>query len=119
MAKRNWHIQRDETSVTVSRRLPAHFDVFAETHLPAGHKLRIAQQVRQDMWRALQTLRGFAPVVQVTQQDDGLVVKAGGQFASAFPKQHVQEQIAQVLADPSKRARWSRFAQARKDLAHG
>ncbi|MGH1446704.1 MAG: hypothetical protein ACRBBO_11740 [Cognatishimia sp.] len=119
LARSHWHILRDETSVTVTRRLPARFDVFVETRMPLGRKLRIAHQVRQDMWRALQDLRGFAPLVQVTQIEDVLIVKAGGQFAGKFPRQYVLDKLAVLLADPEKRARWVRFSKNREAVSNG
>ncbi len=115
MSRPNWHIQSDETSLTLSRRAPARFDVFSETRLPAGRKLRLAHQVRQDLWRALQDLRGFTPVIEVRDTEDGLTVKAGGQFCGVFPKASTEARIADVLADPKKRDRWNRFARFKQD----
>lgn len=119
MARNNWHILTDDDSVTVTRRLPARFDVSVETEMPLGNKLRIAQQVRQDMWRALQDLRGFAPLVQVSQVGEMLVVKAGGQFSGKFPRQHIQDKLTVLLDDPKKRARWARFAKIREANENG
>ena len=51
--KKGWYITNDEGQVTVSRQLPARFDVSANTQLAGGSAVRIAMQVRQDMWRAL------------------------------------------------------------------
>lgn len=117
MRRSNWHIQSDETSLTLSRRAPARFDVFAETLLPVGRKLRLAHQVRQDLWRALQDMRGFTPVIEVREVAGGLAVKAGGQFSGVFPKATTEARIADVLADPAKRARWMRFARVTSEQA--
>ena len=69
MSRKRWHILREGDSLTMTRALPVRFDVAAGTTLPGGGRLRLAMQVRQDLWRALQALRGFAPVVQVTRRD--------------------------------------------------
>lgn len=110
MTHKGWHILRDGDVLTLARRLPVRFDVSASTRLPVGSRGRVAQQVRQDMWRALQDLRGFAPIVQVTRTDEGLEVTAGGQVAGRFPRAHAQAQIAAVLNDPENRTRWIRWA---------
>lgn len=54
-----WHITRGVGELTLSRQLPARFDVVASTTLPEGDPLRLAHQIRQDMWRMLKRVRGF------------------------------------------------------------
>lgn len=110
MAKNSWHILRDDATVTVARSLPVRFDVMAETTLPAGDPLRVAQQIRQDMWRGLQKLRGFSPVVRVTQRQETLHIAAGGACTGTFPKSRAKDQIESLLSDPKKRSRWVTFA---------
>ncbi|TCL08887.1 hypothetical protein BXY66_0928 [Shimia isoporae] len=110
MTKSRWHIARDGDTLTLSRLARARFDVSASTELPDGGRLAVAQQVRQDMWRALQTLRGFAPVVTVCRQGGVLHVTAGGQVDGPVAKAHVQAAIQGVLDDPTRRARWLRHA---------
>lgn len=114
MSRKHWHILRQGDSLTVTRALPVQFDVRAETRMPDGGRLRLAQQVRQDLWRRLQNLRGFAPVVTVTRFGDVLKVVAGGQVASAHDKRHVEACIAEMLDDPQLRLRWSAFAAHRE-----
>lgn len=113
MAKPKWHTQRDGDVLTLARHLPARFDVSAETTVRAGSATRLAHQVRQDLWRALQDLRGFSPVVQVTAQADGMHIKAGGAVNGALPKAKTEAQIAELLARPASRQRWERFAAKR------
>ncbi|MCB1358144.1 MAG: hypothetical protein KDK53_17190 [Maritimibacter sp.] len=97
----------------VLARGPVRFDVSAETFLPPALAGRIAHQVRQDLWRALRRLRGFAPVVAVTPRADGLRVVAGGAVAGAIPP-GTAARIAAVLDHPGNRARW--IAHARRGL---
>lgn len=111
MTRKGWHILREEGQLTVARRLPVRFDVCAETWLPPLRKLPLAQQVRQDVWRALQRLRGFAPVVQVAETGAGLRVLAGGQVHGAFSKSRVNAVLLAVLDDAENRQRWIRWAQ--------
>lgn len=113
MSKNAWHILKDDQSVTVARRVPARFDVVSEAKLPLGDKLRVAQQVRQDLWRALQNQTGFSPVVEVRESDGALSIRAGGQCDRKIARQTVESRIADLLNDASKRARWVRFAQRR------
>ncbi|NVK15615.1 MAG: hypothetical protein HWE35_15700 [Rhodobacteraceae bacterium] len=109
MTRTPWHITRTDSTLTLSRRVPARFDVAAETVLPSGDPLRLAHQIRQDMWRKLQRLRGFAPVVKITVAGQGLRVRAGGQVAGRVPA-NAAAQITEVLENPARRARWVRHA---------
>lgn len=113
MTRNAWHILKDDQSVTVTRRVPARFDVVSEVKLPLGDKLRVAQQVRQDLWRALQNQTGFSPVVEVRESEGSLSIRAGGQCDRQFARQSVESRIAELLNDAGKRARWVRFAQRR------
>ncbi|MBU2868863.1 hypothetical protein KO497_17965 [Pacificibacter marinus] len=109
-----WHMLRaDDGGLTLSRRLPARFDFAAKTVISGGGNLRkgrIATQVRQDMWRVLQSLRGFAPVVQVKAQGDDLEITAGGAVMGCFPKLRSEALVSEMLDCPDRRARWVRSA---------
>ncbi|KIC11488.1 hypothetical protein RA19_05445 [Leisingera sp. ANG-M1] len=113
MTRASWHITRTDSALTLSRRLPAQFDVAVETVLPAADPLRLAHQIRQDMWRKLQSLRGFSPVVEITAHGQGLRVRAGGQVMGRVPF-NAAGLIADVLEHPGNRARWLRHARQRK-----
>lgn len=106
MAKPRWHILREAQGLTLARRLPVRFDISVQIPLPKAHKLYLAQQIRQDLWRRLQKLRGFTPVVQVIDYDHGLLVRAGGQVQGAVPKQHVEDEIRALLTNSSHQSRW-------------
>ncbi|UWQ42639.1 hypothetical protein K3718_06000 [Leisingera aquaemixtae] len=116
MTRSRWHIIRTDSSLTLSRRLPAQFDVAAVTVLPAGDPLRLAHQIRQDMWRKLQSLRGFSPVVEITAEGQGVKVRAGGQVTGRVPA-NTAAQIAEVLEQPANRCRWVRHAGGRQGAA--
>lgn len=109
MPRNTWHTLRTDDALTLSRQLPARFDVVAETVLPMADPARLAHQIRQDIWRALQKVRGFSPVVEVAPADSQLVIRAGGQLCGRAPK-GLSAQISEVLEDPLNRARWLRFA---------
>ncbi|SHK00647.1 hypothetical protein SAMN05444000_1175 [Shimia gijangensis] len=123
MTRNRWHIIREDNCLTVTRALPVRFDVVAETVVPDGSRRRLAQQVRQDLWRRLQDVRGFQPAVQVTREAGGCRITAGGRIAGHFPKARIESEIADLLASPKHRDRWSAQAahrtHARGDLAHG
>lgn len=107
MARRRWHILREERALTVARALPVRFDVSARDVLPAARKGRLAMQIRQDMWRQLQHVRGFVPAVRVEEDGAHLKVRAGGAvYARTFPKTALEAQIAALLASPAHRDRW-------------
>jgi len=110
MARDQWHILREGGSLTMARRLPVRFDVAARTVLPGRSRLRMARQVRQDMWRLLRDLRGFSPVVRVRSTASGLAVTAGGRVEGRCARARVEAGIAAMLSDPARRARWSGWA---------
>lgn len=110
MTRKIWHILEEDDALTVARRMPVRFDLGVTTHLPGGDRLRLAQQVRQDVWRALRNLRGFAPAVRVADSGDGHEITAGGQVDGLIPRKTAEARIAEVLEDPSNRARWQRWA---------
>ena len=107
MAKTRWHIVKDgQGGITVSRRLPARFDFAVEATVPACDHIRLAHQVRQDMWRALQSLRGFLPVVEIVCDGNLARIRAGGSVQGNLPLVHVEGLVSQLLHDPERRARW-------------
>nr|WP_319250285.1 hypothetical protein [uncultured Celeribacter sp.] len=113
MARDGWHILKEEGALTLARRLPPQFDFSVTTRIEGGaglRKTRLARQVRQDMWRALQSLRGFAPVVQLHEVGADLDITAGGAVAGRFPKTQCETRLGAVLNDPDRRARWVRHA---------
>lgn len=107
MGRAGWHILREKGALTLARQLPPRFDVAAEANFPPARKGRLAHQIRQDLWRCLQHLRGFSPVVRVEEDGMRLKVRAGGAVhARTFPKAQVEARIAALLSDPAHRARW-------------
>ncbi len=112
MSGRGWHMVEEGGAVTLCRHLPPRFDVMAEGQLPEGSATRYAHQIRQDMWRALQSVRGFSPVVRLTPSTGGWRVEAGGRVARPAPG--ITDQIATLLADPALRIRWITHAQRRR-----
>lgn len=108
MTRRQWHILKEEGALTLARRVPVRFDLAVETQIQAGAKLRLAQQIRQDIWRVLQHVRGYSPVVRVESAGDMVNVIAGGQVNGRFAKDLAEARIAEVLENPANRARWQR-----------
>lgn len=109
MSRTSWHILRDSGAVTVARHLPPRFDIAATAHLPGNRTVSLralAQQVRQDVWRALRRVRGFSPVVRVSAVDGVLLVEAGGRLADPRGAGGAAEALRRVLADAGNRARW-------------
>ncbi|MCV6585187.1 MAG: hypothetical protein OIF47_06605 [Marinibacterium sp.] len=117
---RGWHILRDGAVVTLARQMPARLEIEAQTDLPGGpvDPVKLAHQIRQDLWRALQRLRGYSPVVRIELFDDRIHVRAGGRALTPVPSD-VALRIARVLDDPKNRARWMRFARRRQIRKEG
>ena len=114
MGRGAWHTARDGDTVTVSRKRTARFDLAEVTFLPGEGLARslIAHQIRQDMWRKLQRLRGFCPAVRVTAQPGGVAVLAGGAVEGPITDR-ARAQVGELLADPALRDRWVRNARKR------
>ena len=110
MSRSSWHILKEGDALILARRLPARFDLRVMTYLERGDKSRLARQIRQDVWRALRTLRGFSPVVRIEPCGGRLCVTAGGQLDAHAPHALAVQWIAEVLANPCNRARWVRWA---------
>ena len=102
---RTWHILREDGVLTLCRQAPARLDVSAATVLPAGDPVRLAHQIRQDMWRAVRNVRGFSPVVRLEQRVGGIAVTAGGQVMGPVAP-GLPARIAAVLENPANRRRW-------------
>lgn len=111
MRRRGWHMHETEGELILARRWPARFDLSVETRLPpVGRRARLAHQVRQDLWRALQSLRGFSPCVSVRAVDGATLLRAGGQLDAAAPCALAEARLAAVLHDDDTRRRWLRWS---------
>ncbi|MEO9518067.1 MAG: hypothetical protein ABJH45_12990 [Paracoccaceae bacterium] len=108
MTKGVWHISTDDGSWTLSRLRSQRLDFSAQTWLPRVHPVRLMHQVRQDVWRRLQNVRGFAPMIQLSPYANGWCVIAGGQVSAIAPS--LTASVEEVLANKSNRARWIRHA---------
>ena len=106
MAKPRWHILRDSHGLTLTRRLPVRLDLSAKVVFPNVRKLYLAQQIRQDLWRRLQNLRGFAPVVRIENHVGGVLVTAGGQVDGMVNRSRCEAEIQYLLMDQVLQARW-------------
>ncbi|WP_319826242.1 hypothetical protein [Thalassovita sp.] len=106
MSRNDWHILHEEGALIVARSLPVRFDLSVETVLPFCGKVRLARQIRQDMWRALQRIRGFSPAVRVAEEQGGLRVTAGGRMEHAYPRRLAEEKLRNLMLDGNNRARW-------------
>jgi hypothetical protein len=114
MTQKHWHITVDGEILTLSRGAIGPFDFYASVLLQGQAFLRrgrVAHQVRQDLWRALQSLRGYSPMVQVQVIGQDLEIKAGGTVQGRFPRAQTQAIVADVLSCPRRQARWIRSAQ--------
>lgn len=109
MGRSSWHILRQPDGLTLARRVPVRFDVSATTRLPDMSLVRLAHQMRQDIWRELRNLRGFSPVIELTRSDGEIIARAGGQIDGSAAHS-IEARIAAVIENPTHRARWARHA---------
>ena len=108
-----WWERRDGDRFAIARRLPLRWDVAADAVLPDLGRRRLAHAVRQDLWRALRDLRGFAPAVEVTRRDGACHVWAGGAVDGAVAPA-LAGRVAAVLDCPVRRIGWIRAAAHRR-----
>lgn len=114
MGRAKWHLKRSETELVLARHWPPRFDVQATAQFPIVRRGRLAHQIRQDMWREFQGLRGFSPVIQILSQANRLDVTAGARVDTrTFPRQSIADGIAALLTSPEHRTRWINWAQER------
>lgn len=71
---------------------------------------RVARQIRQDVWRAIQATRGFSPRILVAFTENQLYITAGGVLVNGRAPPGLADRIAGVLDKPDNRRRWVRFA---------
>ena len=99
-----WIIDQTDDHLLVTRRKPVRWDVSAEAEFPPAHPLRLAHQIRQDMWRELRRIRGFCPAVEI-RIGETLQVRAGGRVARhVHPK--ASDWVADLLNSDTHRRRW-------------
>ena len=60
----NWFHKQLGDAYFIAKRFPLSFDLLAETNFPVFRPKILAWQIRQDMWRLLQNLRGFLSAVE-------------------------------------------------------
>ena len=107
--KTRWHVSKNGDAITLYLTYPPRFDFSAVTVLPRGHPLRLAHQIRQDLWRALRHVRGFSPVIRLDPIPLGWSVTAGGRIMGKVAPT-ILERAETVLGDEKNRARWLKFA---------
>ncbi|MEM9099246.1 MAG: hypothetical protein AAGC79_12060 [Pseudomonadota bacterium] len=66
----------------------------------------VAHQIRRDLWRAMQEMRGFVPVISVAWADHWLEIRAGGRILCGAAPPNAFETIASVLDNEDNRRRW-------------
>ena len=77
---KTWIIDETPDLLLVTRRKPVRWDIEARAEFPKAHALRLAHQIRQDMWRELKKIKGFCPAVEI-EKGETLKVRAGGRVA--------------------------------------
>ena len=114
----NWFEIYDGPCFTLARRLPARFDISREISMPLMSAPRLARQIRQDIWRKLQSIRGFLPVVGITDCGTHLHIRAGGELTCPAPFERSGERIFDVLSNRDNQRRWAAFAATRGPHCH-
>ncbi|MEM7743646.1 MAG: hypothetical protein AAF409_08050 [Pseudomonadota bacterium] len=114
-----WRLEDDGTTADLrARHAPDRWDVAVAATLPpqppsARLRRRLVHQIRQDLWRAAQAVRGFTPRVSVAQTPDAIQITAGGVIlVRGALGAGLDERLASILADDQKRRRWLAHARA-------
>ena len=110
----NWFHKQLGDAYFIAKRFPLSFDLLAETNFPVCRPKILALQIRQDMRRLLQNLRGFLPAVEVRVSVFCMHVRAGGQLTCSVHVQSAQFKLQNMLDDPVYRKRWKDYATLRR-----
>ena len=110
------HKQFGDTFV-LGKRFPVQFDLLAETIFPLCRSQKLALQIRQDMWRLLQNVRGLLPAVEVTGRETGMYVRAGGQLTCSVQVCSAQVKLQNMLENPAYRQRWINYAVLKRGVS--
>lgn len=113
MTRRSWQMSCTDGVTTLARQMPVRFDIVAETTLPQAPHGVVAHQIRQDIWRALQAVRGFSPVISVRDEGELIRIRAGGRLAVPVTDA-LRGRIQDVLDNPANRRRWLIHARRRE-----
>ena len=108
-----FHKQLGDTCL-LAKRFPLSFDLLAETNFPVCRPKILALQIRQDIWRLLQNLRGFLPAFEVRVSVFCMHVRAGGQLTCFVHIQSAQIKLQNMLDDPVYRKLWKDYANIRR-----
>lgn len=110
MSTPRWVHTRTDDTLTVHRPNRARLDVTATTTLSGKlQPTRLAHAIRQDLWRAAQSTRGFSPVVIIKPAADKSIITAGGQIDGPVPP-GLSLTLQTLLNDPAKRHRWQNWS---------
>lgn len=115
--RNRWQFHAEGQGLVLARPGRARFDLVEELRLSAPGPLslrRLVLQIRQDVWRALQGLRAFSPIVAAIPQEGAILLRAGGQISGSAPiPRSAAAALHTVVHSPANHQRWCRFAQAR------
>ncbi|MEM9046834.1 MAG: hypothetical protein AAGC81_19315 [Pseudomonadota bacterium] len=109
--------ESDDAVVLAPRGIAPHWDLAVERSLPCPTRCsrrHVARQIRQDLWRAMQVMRGFVPIVSVSWADQSAEIRAGGRFLCGAAPPNAFETIASVLDNEDNRRRWLAHATRQK-----
>ncbi|MEM0990903.1 MAG: hypothetical protein AAGK00_18705 [Pseudomonadota bacterium] len=112
-----WSLTHDAGRTHLAARgIPDRWDISVTATWPADilspqARARLAHQIRQDIWRAAQRVRGFVPRVRVEQTDGHLHICAGGTITTGTPcPAGLTDALAAILQNDKNRRRWMTHA---------
>ena len=114
----NWFEIYNEPCFTLARRLPVRFDINHEVLMPLISAPHLAHQICQDIWRKLQSIRGFLLVVEITHRRKHLHILVGGELTCPAPLERSGGWIFDVLSNQDNQRRWAAFAAAGQYKVH-
>ncbi len=100
----------------IFRRTPVRFDLCVGARCLSCRMNYVGHQIRQDIWRALQNLRRFLPVVEIGIVTDNLSLRAGGQLTFLVNLVSAEERPCTPLHDSQIRTRCLHFAAIKAEV---
>lgn len=95
---KGWVIVAEGDTLSLARRHPIRWDVSVTASLVANAPARaLLHGIRRDLWRALQTQRGFSPAVALKPVQGRFLIRAGGSVDGVFPRHVLESRTAEML----------------------
>ena len=111
-----WGMQKISGAFLICHYIPVRFDLSVETHFLFLSFRLLASQIREDMQKAMQSLRGFLSAIEIKKGTDDLSALAGGRLNCPVHLAPVEVCLHELLHGPQIRARSPQFSTIKAEV---